>query len=105
MTDETKTNMHGEAIEGEQVPDHATTKLTGEEVANGAAETLHGNSAVEEQYRQPEASLLPGGSTLVSAEGPADPDKIGERRDGVDNPQPAAEQASEDTTGDSGSSK
>jgi hypothetical protein len=53
---------------GDQIKDKATTKLTGDEVANGAAETLHGTGAVEERYAQPDAHLLPGGNTLIADE-------------------------------------
>lgn len=50
----------------EQVRDHGTTQMSGDEVANAAAETLHGEKAQPEQHEQPDATVLPAGGTLVS---------------------------------------
>jgi hypothetical protein len=50
----------------QQVHDQGTETMPGEEVANAAAETLHGRKAREEEYEQPDAVVLPGGSTLVA---------------------------------------
>jgi hypothetical protein len=52
--------------DSEQVHDQGTEVMPGEQVANAAAETLHGRKAREEEYEQPDAVVLPGGSTLVS---------------------------------------
>jgi hypothetical protein len=50
----------------EQVHDQGTEKLSGDEVANAAAESLHGAKAEEEKYDQPDAVVLPGGGTLIA---------------------------------------
>ncbi len=50
----------------EQVHDKGTEVMPGEQVANAAAETLHGRKAREEEHDQPDAVVLPGGNTLVS---------------------------------------
>lgn len=50
----------------EQVHDQGTEVMPGEQVANAAAETLHGNKAREEQHEQDDAVVLPGGNTLIS---------------------------------------
>lgn len=50
----------------EQVKDQGTTKVPADEVANAAAESLHGARAVKEKYAQPDAVSLVGGSTLIS---------------------------------------
>lgn len=63
----------------EQVRDQGTTMVPAEEVANGAAETLHGARAVEEKYAQPDAVALVGGNTLVS-DPRGDNPAAGERR-------------------------
>jgi hypothetical protein len=52
--------------DSDQVHDQGTEVMPGEQVANAAAETLHGRKAREEEYEQPDAVVLPGGSTLVS---------------------------------------
>jgi len=52
--------------DGDQVHDQGTTPVPAEEVANAAAESLHGARAEEEKYAQPDAVALPGGSTLIS---------------------------------------
>jgi hypothetical protein len=49
-----------------QVHDQGTTDVPASEVANAAAESLHGARAVEEKYAQPDAKALPGGGTLVA---------------------------------------
>lgn len=51
---------------GEQVKDHATEHMSPEQVANAAAESLHGEGANREQYVQPAANELPGGGTLIA---------------------------------------
>lgn len=53
--------------DNEQVHDQGTETMSGSEVANAAAETLHGDRANEEKYEQPDAVELPGGSTLIAA--------------------------------------
>ena len=58
----------------QQVTDNATEKLSGAEVANAAAETLHGEQAAEEVRPQPDATLLPGGQTLIADDAPGEPD-------------------------------
>lgn len=50
----------------------ASDHLTGEEIANGAADALHGNRANEEKYEQPDATVLPG-STLIADDAPGEP--------------------------------
>ena len=50
----------------EQVRDQGTEVMPGEQVANAAAETLHGRKAREEEYEQDDAVVLPGGNTLIS---------------------------------------
>jgi hypothetical protein len=52
----------------EQIKDQGTETMSGDEVANAAAESLHGDKAAEEQYPQPAAKVLPGGSTLIADE-------------------------------------
>jgi len=56
----------GNGDDHKQVHDQGTETLTGAEVANAAAESLHGTGAVEEKYEQPDAAELPGGSTLIA---------------------------------------
>jgi hypothetical protein len=56
--------VHGD--EQEQVRDQGTTDVPAAEVANAAAESLHGARAVKEKYAQPDAKALVGGSTLIS---------------------------------------
>jgi hypothetical protein len=50
----------------------ATDHLTGEEIANGAADALHGGRANEEKYEQPDATVLPS-STLIADNAPGEP--------------------------------
>lgn len=50
----------------EQVHDQGTGHMDGDQVANAAAESLHGAKAEEEQYPQPDAAVLPGGGTLIA---------------------------------------
>ncbi len=64
-----------------QIHDQGTEKMSGDEVANAAAETLHGEGAREEVRPQPDATLLPGGSTLVADEPPGQPDPSRTDRD------------------------
>ncbi len=64
--------------EQEQVHDQGTTDVPAAEVANAAAESLHGARAVKEKYAQPDAKALVGGSTLISDPKGANPD-AGER--------------------------
>lgn len=52
--------------DGEQVHDQGSTAVRADEVANAAAQSLHGSQAVEEKYAQPDARALLGGSTLIS---------------------------------------
>lgn len=52
--------------DGEQVRDTGSTAVPAEQVANAAAQSLHGGNAVEEKYAQPDARALVGGSTLIS---------------------------------------
>jgi hypothetical protein len=66
--------------EREQVQDNATNHLGPDEVANGAAESLHGAKANEEKYVQPAANELPGGSTLIAASTDAEAAREGEKR-------------------------
>lgn len=66
---------HGD---GEQVKDQGTVAVPAEQVANAAAESLHGTRAVEEKYAQPDARALPGGATLV-ADPHGDNPRAGER--------------------------
>lgn len=54
--------------DNEQVKDTGTREVPADEVANAAAETLHGDRAREEQYPQSDATELPGGNTLVANE-------------------------------------
>ena len=54
--------------QAEQVHDTGTDRVPGEQVANAAAETLHGENARPEQYEQPDAVVLPGGSTFIADE-------------------------------------
>jgi hypothetical protein len=58
----------------EQVRDTGTEQLSGDEVANAAAETLHGEQAAEEVRPQPDATVLPGGQTLIADDAPGEPD-------------------------------
>lgn len=53
----------------EQVRDHGTTAVPADEVANAAAESLHGAGAAEEQYAQPDATELPGGTLIADPQG------------------------------------
>lgn len=62
-----------------QVRDQGTTIIPAEDVANAAAESLHGARAVEEKYAQPDAVALPGGATLI-ADPKGDSPAAGERR-------------------------
>lgn len=58
----------------QQVTDHGTESMSGEQVANAAAETLHGEQANEEKYEQPDATVLSGaGGTLIADEEPGEP--------------------------------
>lgn len=50
----------------EQVHDQGTRAVPSEQVANAAAESLHGSKAAEERYEQPDARELPGGNTLIA---------------------------------------
>lgn len=53
----------------QQVTDKGTEHMSGGEVANAAAETLHGEQAQVEQHEQPDATVLPGnGGTLVAGD-------------------------------------
>lgn len=61
MTDETE-----QVRDQQQVRDQGTTQVPAEDVANAAAESLHGARAVEEKYAQPDALALPGGGTLIA---------------------------------------
>lgn len=63
-----------------QVQDTATEHLGPDEVANAAASSLHGDNARREQYVQPAASELPGGSTLIADSSPAEAAREGEKR-------------------------
>ncbi len=65
----------------QQVKDTATEHMSPDEVANAAAESLHGPRAQEEQYVQPAANALPGGSTLIADSTDAEAAREGERRD------------------------
>lgn len=65
----------------QQVHDQGTSKMSGDEVANAAAETLHGTSANEEVREQPDATLLPGGNTLIADDAPGEPDTSRTDRD------------------------
>jgi hypothetical protein len=67
-------NVHGD----EQVHDQGTTDVSASEVANAAAESLHGARAEKEKYAQPDAKALVGGSTLISDPKGANP-AAGER--------------------------
>lgn len=62
-----------------QVQDRGTTAVPAEQVANAAAQSLHGARAVEEKYEQPDAVALVGGATLISDPKGANPD-AGDRR-------------------------
>jgi hypothetical protein len=73
------------AADEAQVKDHGTDHLEPEEVANGAAESLHGANAAEEQYVQPAANVLPGGSTLIAASTPEQAEAEGDKRETSDN--------------------
>lgn len=64
MTD--KQSVQPQGGDSAQVHDKGTETLKGSEVANAAAESLHGTGAQEEQYEQPDAAELPGGSTLIA---------------------------------------
>ena len=61
-----------------QVHDQGTTAVPAEQVANAAAESLHGARAVEEKFAQPDAVALVGGATLISDPKGANP-AAGER--------------------------
>lgn len=69
------------STETEQVQDTATEHLGPEQVANAAAESLHGEGAREEMYVQPAANVLPGGSTLIADNTPEQAEAEGDRRD------------------------
>jgi hypothetical protein len=57
-----------------QVTDNGTERMDGDEVANAAAETLHGERANEEKHEQPDAIVLPGhGGTLIADDAPGEP--------------------------------
>jgi len=45
--------------------DSGTTKLSGDEVANAAGKSLHGDRAQPEQHEQPDARLLPSGTLIA----------------------------------------
>jgi hypothetical protein len=58
-----------------QIHDSATETMSGSEVANAAAETLHGEHAAEEARPQPDATVLPaGGGTLIAQDPPGEPE-------------------------------
>lgn len=58
-----------------QVHDTATETMSGAEVANAAAESLHGEGAAEEVRPQPDAVVLPaGGGTLIATDPPGEPE-------------------------------
>lgn len=59
-----------------QVKDTGTEHVSGDEIANAAAETLHGDRAQPEHYEQSDATVLPGGSTFVADE-PQSGDRTG----------------------------
>jgi hypothetical protein len=73
-----RTTPEGGSGDGAQVHDKGTTKVPADKVANAAAETLHGERAVEEKYAQPDAKALVGGATLISDPSGANP-AAGER--------------------------
>jgi hypothetical protein len=52
--------------EQKQVHDQGTQRMSGDQIANAAAETLHGSRAELETNEQPDAVILPGGGTLVA---------------------------------------
>lgn len=52
--------------------DTSTQHLSGEEVANGAADALHGDRANVEKYEQPDASALTS-ATLIADDEPGEP--------------------------------
>lgn len=59
---------HDERVtDGASASDH----LSGEQVANGAADALHGDRANVEQFEQPDATVLPS-STLIADEQPGE---------------------------------
>lgn len=58
----------------EQVHDAGTEHMAGSKVANAAAETLHGEQAAREVRPQPDATVLPGGNTLIADDAPGEPD-------------------------------
>jgi hypothetical protein len=66
-------------VNDEQVKDTGTADIPGDEVANAAAQSLHGARAVKEKFRQPDARALPGGSTLIADPTQSDPPTAGER--------------------------
>jgi hypothetical protein len=53
------------------VEDAGTTDMPGDEVANAAARSLHGDKARPETNEQPDAAMLPGGTLIAK---PADGD-------------------------------
>lgn len=74
-----ETNQNQGQSEHEQVKDTGTVEIPGEQVANAAAESLHGTGAAPEMYAQPDARVLPGGGTLIAE--PGDETKAGELRE------------------------
>lgn len=59
----------------EQVTDgaSATEHYDGEQIANGAADALHGDRANVEKFEQPEADALES-RTLIATDAPGEPD-------------------------------
>ena len=58
-----------------RVADRGTEHMDGSEIANAAADTLHGKRANEEMYPQPDATALPAnGGTLIANEAPGVPE-------------------------------
>lgn len=59
----------------EKIDDGASTTehYTGDEIANGAADALHGDRANVEKHEQPEADALES-RTLIATDAPGEPD-------------------------------
>jgi hypothetical protein len=66
--------------EQQQVTDQHTDAVAGTEVANAAAESLHGSGANEEVRPQPEAVALDS-RTLIATDAPGEPDPSRTDRD------------------------
>lgn len=79
-SDPIPTEVHTMTGNDEQVHDQGTEVMPGEQVANAAAETLHGGKAREEKYEQDDAVVLPGGNTLI-----AERDATADEGEGSDN--------------------